>query len=133
MNKSSKNAQTQNFACTNKFPKVIQEKWRLFYPAAKKPRQNKNNKVRLVQDRLFLNDQEVIVEPEESDDPVSPQTNPGKQYQEKYIHTREKLGGKKKKEKKKKKKKKKQHRWSPWGSYVVVNESLNKGPSQWKM
>ena len=41
------------------FPQEIEEKRKLLYPVAKKARQNKENRVRLVRDKLYVNGQKA--------------------------------------------------------------------------
>ena len=48
------------FGVREQFPKVIEEKRKLLYPEMKRARKNKDNKVRLVRDRLFINDIECV-------------------------------------------------------------------------
>ena len=48
-----------NYGVREQFPKEIEEKRKLLYPIAKKERQNPENKVRFVRDKLYINDREV--------------------------------------------------------------------------
>ena len=47
------------YGVREQFPYEIEEKRKKLYPLAKKARQDKDNKVRMVRDKLFVNDQEV--------------------------------------------------------------------------
>ena len=52
----------RRYGIREQFPRVIEQKRKMVYPVAKEARQNKENKVRLVRDRLFINNKEVNVE-----------------------------------------------------------------------
>ena len=52
----------RRYGIREQFPRVIEQKRKMLYPVAKEARQNKENKVRLVRDRLFINNKEVNVE-----------------------------------------------------------------------
>ena len=54
----------RRYGIREQFPRVIEQKRKMLYPVAKEARQNKENKVRLVRDRLFINNKEVNVETE---------------------------------------------------------------------
>ena len=60
--KASQTLKYKKFGIREQFPKVIEDKRKSLYPEAKKARENEQNKVRLVRDRLFVNNKEVIVE-----------------------------------------------------------------------
>ena len=51
-----------NFGIREQFPKTIEEKRKVLYPVAKQARKNTENKVRLIRDKLYINDEEVVVE-----------------------------------------------------------------------
>ena len=55
------------YGVREQYPQEIEEKRKLLYPEAKKARQDKENKVRLVRDRLYVNDIEVKVNPQNDD------------------------------------------------------------------
>ena len=48
------------FGVREQYPKVIEDKRRQLYPIMKKYRKDKNNKVRLVRDRLYINENEYF-------------------------------------------------------------------------
>lgn len=50
------------FLYREQFPKPIEEKRKALYPVAKDARKNTNNKVRLIRDRLYINNEEIIIE-----------------------------------------------------------------------
>ena len=50
-----------DYGVREQFPQEIEEKRKLLYPVAKTARQNKENRVRLVRDKLYVNGQEVKV------------------------------------------------------------------------
>ena len=50
------------YGVNEQFPAEIENKRKLLYPEAKKARRNKNNKVRFIRDKLFVNDREITVE-----------------------------------------------------------------------
>ena len=54
------------FGIREQFPKVIEQKRKALYPIAKEARKNPDNKVRLVRDRLFVNEEEIVVAPNEA-------------------------------------------------------------------
>ena len=60
--KAPQTLRNKNFGVREQFPKVIEDQRKLLYPEAKKARQNDKNKVRLVRDKLFVNNSEVVVE-----------------------------------------------------------------------
>ena len=47
------------YGVKEQFPIEVEAKRRTLYPIMKKARENKENKVRMVRDRLFINDNEV--------------------------------------------------------------------------
>ena len=51
----------KRFGIRKQFPREIEEKRKLFYPLAKEARQNKD-KVRMVRDKLFINNREVKID-----------------------------------------------------------------------
>ena len=48
------------FGVREQFPKIVEDKRKTLYPIAKEARSDKQNKVRLVRDRLFINNTEVV-------------------------------------------------------------------------
>ena len=50
-----------DYGVREQFPQEIEEKRKLLYPVAKTARQNKNDRVRLVRDKLYVNAQEMKV------------------------------------------------------------------------
>ena len=48
------------FGVREQFPKVIEDKRKLLYPEMKRARENKQNKVRLVRDRLYINNAQYV-------------------------------------------------------------------------
>ena len=58
----------KRFGIREQYPKVIEEKRKMLYPVAKEARKIKDNKVRLVRDRLFVNNEEILVAPNEKDE-----------------------------------------------------------------
>ncbi|MEW8546894.1 MAG: hypothetical protein AB2693_25545, partial [Candidatus Thiodiazotropha sp.] len=58
-----KTLRNKPFGVREQFPKVIEDKRKLLYPEMKKAKRNENNKVRMVRDKLFINNQEFVVEP----------------------------------------------------------------------
>ena len=50
------------YGVREQYPYEIEEKRKMLYPIAKKSRQDKDNKVRLVRDKLYINGQEVKVD-----------------------------------------------------------------------
>lgn len=48
------------FGVREQFPKVVENRRKLLYPEMKRARANKHNKVRLVKDKLFINDVQYI-------------------------------------------------------------------------
>ena len=52
----------KRFGVNEQFPTEIENKRKLLYPVAKRAKRNKDNKVRLVRDKLFINGEEIIVE-----------------------------------------------------------------------
>ena len=48
------------FGGREQFPKVVEDRRKLLFPEMKRARANKNNKVRLVRDRLFINNFEYV-------------------------------------------------------------------------
>ncbi|MEW8544668.1 MAG: hypothetical protein AB2693_14170 [Candidatus Thiodiazotropha sp.] len=48
------------FGVREQFPKVIEDKRKLLYPEMKRARENKQNKVRLVRDRLYINNSQYV-------------------------------------------------------------------------
>ena len=61
--KAPQTLRNKNFGVREQFPKVIEDQRKLLYPETKRARQNEQNKVRLVRDKLFVNNSEVVVEP----------------------------------------------------------------------
>ena len=47
------------------FPKVVEDKGKLLYPEMKKAKHNKQNKVRLVRDKCYVNNVIIIPDPRE--------------------------------------------------------------------
>ena len=58
--KAPKTLAGKPFGVREQFPKVVEDRRKLLYPEMKRARQNKYNKVRLVRDRLFINDSEYL-------------------------------------------------------------------------
>ena len=58
----------KRFGIRKQYPKVTEEKRNMFYPVAKEARKIKDNKVRLVRDRLFVNNEELLVASNEKDE-----------------------------------------------------------------
>lgn len=52
----------KRYSVREQFPPEIEEKRKFLYPIAKQARQNKNNTVKLVRDKLYVNGQEIDVE-----------------------------------------------------------------------
>lgn len=52
----------KRYGVREQFPSEIEEQRKLLYPIAKEYRQNKNNVVRLVRDKLYVNGREIIVD-----------------------------------------------------------------------
>ena len=50
----------KKFGVNEQFPKEIEDRRKLLYPEAKVARQNKDNKVRLVRDKLYINGQQYV-------------------------------------------------------------------------
>lgn len=50
----------KHFGVREQFPKIVEDKRKTLYPIAKEARSDKQNKVRLVRDRLFINNTEVV-------------------------------------------------------------------------
>ena len=61
--KAPQTLRSKNFGVREQFPKVIEDQRKLLYPEAKKARQNERNKVRMVRDKLYVNNSEVVVQP----------------------------------------------------------------------
>ena len=59
------------FGIREQFPKVIEQKRKALYPIAKEARKNPDNKVRLVRDRLFVKEEEIVVALNEAIEPRS--------------------------------------------------------------
>lgn len=57
----------KSFGVREQFPKVVEKKRKLLYPEMNKAKQNKENKVRLVKDKLYINGKEYIPETTETD------------------------------------------------------------------
>ena len=51
------------YGVREQFPKVVEDKRKLFYPEMKRAKHNKQNKVRLVRDKLYVNNVEIIPDP----------------------------------------------------------------------
>ena len=60
--KASQTLRNKKYGVREQFPKIIEDKRKLLYPEAKKARQNEENKVRMVRDKLYVNNTEVVVE-----------------------------------------------------------------------
>ena len=56
------------FGVNEHYPMEMENKRKLLYPEAKKARRNKDNKVRLIKDKLFVNWVEVTIEPTQQSD-----------------------------------------------------------------
>ena len=67
-----------NFGIREQFPKTIEEKRKVLYPVAKQARKNTENKVRLIRDKLYINDEEVVVESNKT----SEKSVPGSKHQQ---------------------------------------------------
>lgn len=61
------------YTVKEQFPPEIEEKRKLLYSEAKRARQNTNNKVRLVRDKLFVNNKEITPQPESNPTSLSRQ------------------------------------------------------------
>ncbi|MCG8047155.1 MAG: hypothetical protein N0E48_16250, partial [Candidatus Thiodiazotropha endolucinida] len=59
----------KKYGIREQFPRQIEIKRKQLYPIAKEARKNTNNKVRLIRDRLFVNNEEVIVESLKASEP----------------------------------------------------------------
>ena len=59
------------FGIREQFPKLIEQKRKALYPIAKEARKNPDNKVRLVRDRHFVNEEEIVVALNEAIEPRS--------------------------------------------------------------
>ena len=51
------------YGVREQFPKVVEDKRKLLYPEMKRAKHNKQNKVRLVRDKLYVNNVEIIPDP----------------------------------------------------------------------
>ena len=63
------------FGVREQFPKSVELKRRKLYPEMKRARQNPQNKIRLVRDKLYVNDQEYI--PDDDTPDYEPRNNQG--------------------------------------------------------
>ena len=84
--KAPQTLKNKQFGVREQYPKVIEDQRKLLYPEAKKARQNEENKVRMVRDKLFVNDIEVVVQPKE---PVSNDTNETRRKSQTSTYRRE--------------------------------------------
>ena len=73
-----------SYSVNEQFPQEIENRRKLLYPVAKRARQNPNNKVRLVRDKLYINGAQYI--PDEQEIPNGPSTssNPPRAQQSSY-------------------------------------------------
>lgn len=60
-----KTLKDKHFGVREQFPKIIEEKRKLLYPEAKIARRDKSNKVRLIRDKLYINNVEFQPKPRE--------------------------------------------------------------------
>ena len=67
------------YGVREQYPQEIEEKRKLLYPEAKKARQNKDNKVRLVRDKLYVNGKEVTMETNSKDNSYKMKYPPGRE------------------------------------------------------
>ena len=61
--KAPQSLRGKSYGVREQFPKVIEDQRKRLYPEAKRARENKQNKVRLVRDRLFINGAEIVPPP----------------------------------------------------------------------
>ena len=54
------------YSIREQFPKPIEEQRKLLYPEMKRAKLNKENKVRLVKDKLYINDKQYVLKPNQS-------------------------------------------------------------------
>ena len=66
-----KTLRNKPYGVREQFPKVIEDKRKLLYPEMKKARRNENNKVRMVRDKLFINNKEFVADPKMTEDNIS--------------------------------------------------------------
>ena len=78
------------FGVREQFPKAVEKKRKLLYPEMRKAKQNKQNKVRLVKDKLYINDIEFIPEEteNESETEQTQDTIPKTRYQSRDSQNR---------------------------------------------
>ena len=67
------------YGVREQYPQEIEEKRKLLYPEAKTARQDKDNKVRLVRDKLYVNGKEVKVETRKNDNSYKVKDPPGRE------------------------------------------------------
>ena len=67
------------YGVREQFPKAVEGKRRLLYPEMKKAKNNKGNKVRLVRDKLFVNNREIV--PEQHTEPSHPRSQEQREMQ----------------------------------------------------
>ena len=65
---ASKTLRGKPFGVREQFPRVIEEKRRLLYPEMKRARANPENKVRLVKDKLYINNAQFIPSHDNTDE-----------------------------------------------------------------
>ena len=58
--KAPKTLTGKPFGVREQFPKAVEDRRKLLYPEMKRAKENKSNKVRLVRDRLFINNSEYL-------------------------------------------------------------------------
>lgn len=75
---ASKTLKGKPYGVREQFPKVVEDKRKILYPEMKKARSDSQNKVRLVRDRLFINNVEFT-----SDGSTNPQN---KQNRDQMLH-----------------------------------------------
>lgn len=78
------------FGVREQFPKVIEDRRKKLYPEMKKARRDPNNRVRLVRDKLNINNRQFILESEDeqSDYETDKRVKPGQKYsQNKYAYS----------------------------------------------